>query len=257
MAVQAGSIVTAANLAPDRIADTLRFYDLLERIAGRTGGYRTLASCDGRMTWPRRGVYFFFEDGEKRSEPSHGHRVVRVGTHALKPASQASLWQRLSQHRGSSRSGTGNHRGSIFRLIVGAALARRGDAPLPKSWGIGSDAGAAACKFDVDRETVKREEARLERRVSEYIGQMPFLWLSVDDPPGRASLRGVIERNAIALLSHASRPAVDPPSSRWLGAFSDRERVCASGLWNNLHVAESYDSSFLELMNALVTQWRE
>lgn len=57
--------MTAASLAPDRIADTLQFYDLLERIAERTAGYRTLATCDGRMTWPRRGVYFFFEDGEK------------------------------------------------------------------------------------------------------------------------------------------------------------------------------------------------
>ena len=109
----------------------------------------------------------------------------------------------------------------------------------------------------MDRETVKREEASLERCVSEYIGHMPFLWLSVDDPPGPTSLRGVIERHAIALLSHASGPAVDTPSSRWVGAFSDRERVRASGLWNNRHVAESHDSSFLDAMNTLVTQWRE
>ncbi|MCY3597132.1 MAG: hypothetical protein OXG71_06795 [Rhodospirillales bacterium] len=249
--------MTGADFPPDHVADTLRFYDLLARVADRTGGYRTLATCSGRMTWPRRGVYFFFEDGENRSEPGHGHRVVRIGTHALIAASQTSLWRRLSQHRGSPRSGTGNHRGSIFRLIVGAALARRGDAPLPESWGIGSDAGAAARRLDVDRETVKREEAGLERRVTEYIGRMPFLWLGIDDPPGPASLRGVIERNAIALLSHASGPAVDPPSGRWLGAFSDRERVCASGLWNNRHVAETHDSSFLDAMNALINQWRE
>ena len=247
----------AANLASDRISDTHQFYGLLARISERTGGYRMLATCDGRMTWPRRGVYFFFEHGENRSEPSGDLRVVRVGTHALKPASGTSLWQRLSQHRGSSRSGTGNHRGSIFRLVVGAALARRGDIPLPQSWGVGSDSGLAARRLDLDRETIKREEASLERCVSEFIGHMPFLWLSVDDPPGPASLRGVIERNAIALLSHASRPAVDTPSSGWLGAFSDRERVRASGLWNNLHVAESHDSSFLDAMNALVTQWRE
>ena len=194
----------AADLAPNRIADTHQFYGLLGRIAERTGGCRTLATCDGRMTWPRRGVYFFFEDGEYRSEPMSDLRVVRVGTHALKPASGTSLWQRLSQHRGSSLSGAGNHRGSIFRPIVGAALARRGDTPLPQNWGVGSDAGAAARKLNMDRKTVKREEASLERCVSEYIGHMPFLWLSVDDPPGPTSLRGVIERHAIALLSHAS-----------------------------------------------------
>ena len=104
---------------------------------------------------------------------------------------------------------------------------------------------------------MRREEADLERRVSEYIGQMPFLWLSVDDPPGSASLRGVIERNAIALLSHAQTPAVDTPSDRWLGAFSDREMVCASGLWNNHHVAESHDPAFLNEMDTLVTRWCE
>ena len=99
----------AANPAPDRITDTLRFYALLARIKESTGGYRFLATCDGRMDWPRRGVYFFFEDGEGRSEPACSFRVVRIGTHALKPGSRTSLWDRLSQHRGGFRSGTGNH----------------------------------------------------------------------------------------------------------------------------------------------------
>jgi hypothetical protein len=48
--------------------------------------------------------------------------IVRVGTHALETGSQTTLWKRLSQHRGQARSGSGNHRGSIFRLIVGTAL---------------------------------------------------------------------------------------------------------------------------------------
>ena len=131
--------------------------------------------------------------------------MVRIGTHALKPASRTSLWQRLSRHRGSSRSGAGNHRGSIFGLLVGVALARRAEATPPPSWGVGSDAGAAARKLGLDCATVKCDEADLERRVSECIGRMPLLWLGVNDPPGPTSMRGVIERNAIALLSNASR----------------------------------------------------
>lgn len=249
--------MNAANRAPDRAADIQRFYELLSRISKRAGGYRHLATCDGRMGWPSRGVYFFFEPGEHRSDPGAGLRVVRIGTHALKPGSRTSLWQRLSQHRGSSRSGAGNHRGSIFRLIVGAALARRADVTPPPSWGVGSDAGAAARKLGLDRATVRRDEADLERRVSECIGQMPLLWLGVDDPPGPASMRGVIERNAIALLSHARTSAVDSPSDRWMGAYSDREMVRASGLWNNHHVADPYDPSFLDEMGALVSRWRE
>ncbi len=236
----------------DRIAGTARFYELLARLERRVGGVRTLETCDGRMEWPRRGVYFFFEAGEERSGSGHGPRVVRIGTHALTATSRTSLWNRLSQHRGVARSGGGNHRGSIFRLIVGAALARRGDSSLPLTWGTDSDPGAAARRFGMDRASVRDGEAGLERRVSAYIGRMPFLWLNVDDGPGPDSRRGLIERNAIALLSHARTPAADAPSNRWLGALSDREQVRASGLWNNNHVEENYDASFLDTMERLI-----
>ena len=236
----------------DRIADTARFYELLARLERRVGGVRTLETCDGRMDWPRRGVYFFFEVGEERRESGGGPRVVRIGTHALTATSRTSLWNRLSQHRGSVRSGAGNHRGSIFRLIVGAALARRGDSSLPLTWGTDSDPGAAARRFGMDRVSVRSGEAGLERRVSRYIGAMPMLWLAIDDEPGPGSRRGFIERNAIALLSHAKAPAADPPSGQWLGAFSDREGVRASGLWNNNHVEDDYDASFLDTMERLI-----
>ena len=76
------------------------------------------------MDWPQRGLYFFCEAGEERSGTGTGMRVVRVGTHGLKAGSRNTLWGRLSQHRGTSR-GSGNHRGSIFRLLLGIALARR------------------------------------------------------------------------------------------------------------------------------------
>ncbi len=240
----------------ERSADSGRFYQLLDRMAERVGGARTLAACHGRMAWPRRGVYVFFEAGEERSGSGTGRRAVRIGTHALKAGSRTTLWNRLSQHRGSARNGTGNHRGSIFRLLVGAALARRGDCPLPPSWGIGGDTGTAARRLGLEREAVKAGEAELERRVSHHIGAMPLLWLAIDDEPGPESLRGLIERNAIALLSHAAAPAADAPSDGWLGAFSDREPVRRSGLWNNNHVEESYDPAFLDVMERLVEAGR-
>jgi hypothetical protein len=82
---------------------------------------------------------------------------------------------------------------------------------------------------------------------------MPFLWLAVEDAPGPESLRGYIERNAIALLSNYKRPALDPASAAWLGHSCDRERVRASGLWNSNHVEESYDPAFLETLSKLVS----
>ena len=88
--------------------------------------------------------------------------------------------------------------------------------------------------------------------VSRYIGQMPFLWLSVPDSPGPASSRGFIERNAIALLSGFHSSAVDGSSPRWLGRDSDRERVRRSGLWNSNHVDEAWDTAFLDEMEARI-----
>ena len=240
---------------PRRLADTVRFYELLGRIEQRVGGRRRLADCDGSMDWPERGVYFFFEEGEERSGSGTGDRVVRVGTHALKSGSKATLWGRLSQHRGTADGSGGNHRGSIFRLLVGVSLAHRGDCPLPPSWGVCSDLGAAARRLDLTPEVVKDGEAELECRVSAVIGAMPFLWLSVPDAPGRESARGRIERGAIALLSNAVPGAADPPSAHWLGAYSDRSLVRASGLWNNNHVEDVYDPAFLDEMEALIEVW--
>ena len=60
-------------------------------------------------------------------------------------------------------------------------------------------------------------EIELERAVSEVIRAMPFVWLAVDDESGPASVRGKIERNAIALMSNFNKPPLDPASPHWLG----------------------------------------
>ena len=236
----------------DRLADTIRFYELLDRLAAQVGGPRLLERCHAGMEWPRRGVYFFYESGEARPGIGTGPRVVRIGTHGLTDGSQSMLWTRLSQHRGSPRSGRGNHRGSIFRLMVGIALANRSNIPLPDSWGIASSAGGAARRLSVDRAAVNEAEAGIEASVSKYIGRMPFLWMNVNDPPGPRSRRGLIERNAIALLSSYRWPAADRPSTEWLGQHSDRERVRLSGLWNSNHVDETYDALFLDEMESQI-----
>ena len=81
------------------------------------------------------------EDGEVRSDSGSGPRIVRIGTHALTTGSGTKLWSRLSQHRGQQKAGGGNHRGSIFRLIVGTAVMARNGHDVP-SWGQGNNATA-------------------------------------------------------------------------------------------------------------------
>ncbi len=71
-----------------RFDDLKRFYAALDALARKTNGARLLSACDGRMGWPERGVYFFQERGENRTDTGSGPRVVRVGTHALKDGSK-------------------------------------------------------------------------------------------------------------------------------------------------------------------------
>ncbi|HTV26287.1 MAG TPA: hypothetical protein VMF32_00720 [Xanthobacteraceae bacterium] len=81
---------------------------------------------------------------------------------------------------------------------------------------------------------------------------MPFLWIAIDDAPGAQSQRGLIERNAIALLSNYERAAFDPASQHWLGLHCNRPRVRASGLWNFRHVNERHDPDFLNVFSTLI-----
>lgn len=189
---------------------------------------------------PSAAYIFFSKSGEDRNDSGTGPRVVRVGTHALTSSSRTKLSTRLSQHRGQTGSGGGNHRGSIFRLIVGTALISR-DQHVSSSWGKGSSAARQ----------VREREIELERAVSTIIRAMPFLWLAIDDEPGAGSLRGFIERNAIGLLSNFDRTPVDAPSSGWLGHHCNRERLRKSGLWNSNHVDGSYDPTFLKELEQL------
>ncbi len=230
----------------DRRGTLDRFYDLIDDVRVRCGGTRQLASCDGRMSWPHRGVYFFFERGEVR-EDGVTPRVVRVGTHALRPSS-TTLWGRLAQHRGTLSGrfpGGGNHRGSVFRLHVGTALlkSQQWPASLAETWAVGGTA---------DRET-RLDEHPLEAAVSRVIGHMPFLWMEVFDLPTPLSDRGIIERGAIALLSNHSRGTIDPPSPSWLGRLAGSNAIQRSGLWNVNHVLDPVDEGLLAVMASYIS----
>lgn len=219
-----------------------RFYDLISHLLKLDGQGKPLREYSGQANWPERGVYFFMEAGEHR-RGGRSPRVVRVGTHALGKGAKSRLWSRLRAHRGST-GGRGNHRGSIFRLHVGAALLHRQNTDLA-TWGVGQSASHA----------VRDAEIAHEKRVSAHIGEMPIAWVSVPDAPGPQSARGIVERNAIALISNKLDPA-DPPSDGWLGLESERLEIRRSGLWNLNHVADECDVAFLDLMEGLIADMR-
>ena len=227
----------------NRIDNINRLYELLD-VLMRTHPRRRLSECSGYDEWPLRGVYFFYENGECRSG-SNDDRIVRVGTHALTPGSKKTLWGRLSEHRG-NESGGGDHSISVFRLLVGTALLTKNDRQCI-GWDINGPRSSGTL---IDK-------SQVEQCVTKTLGNMQILCLPIEDEAGPNSLRGLIERNSIALLSNYSKNKpklqIDPPSNKWLGHKCTRLKVQESGLWNQHYVGRPYDQKFLDTLDKLVT----
>jgi hypothetical protein len=218
--------------------------DLRDQIAGPY----YLADVDGRLDWPDRGVYFFFSPAtDLRSAPAHKWRLSRIGTVGVSQGSSNTLWNRLRQHRGNVRgkyAGGGNHRGSIFRLHVGRALIEKhGWHDQYPHWGEQNP--------DAETTAVREAEHDLEQRVSEYIRDLPFLFVDVDGEPGPECDRAEIEANTIAMVSH-HRCSAGPSDLDWLGFHSPKEAVFQSGLWNVRHVADECDPTVVDLLSEYV-----
>ena len=227
-----------------RVDDVKRFYEIIASL-----GTPVPLGGIGKLSLPKRGVYFFFEDGEMRSTSGNGPRVIRVGTHALKTGSQSKLKGRLSQHRGKLKDGGGNHRGSIFRLLLGTAIGKRQPTLARRTWGEGNSAA----------KQVMEDEHPMELEVSRCVRAMRIVWLDIPDNPGPSSQRGYIERHSIGLLSNWNRSeneAVDPPSQDWLGSDCAREKVRRSGLWNQDWVDFTHEPSFLDVLDSLAAAGR-
>ncbi len=225
----------------NRLEDLKRFYSLLNVLELSNGGCRMLSNCSGRMAWPKRGVYFFFERDENRTDTGIGLRVVRVGTTT---GAKSTLWNRLRGHKGTEKTGGGNHRGSVFRLLVGTALIRK-NGFVSDLWGIDKTACA----------DITKSEESLEIEVSKIIRNMPLLWLAAEDQPGKENLRGYIEKNSIALLSNLKKPTIiDAPSTHWLGFHCDCKKISGSGLWNRDHTDKNYAAAFLDDLERLIQQ---
>lgn len=228
-----------------RLQDIVRLYELLAELDHRSGGKKVLGQCHGRLPWPERGVYFFFEPGEQRSDSGEGMRVVQVGTHGVSHKINSRLWPRLRQHRGTVGAG-GNHRSSRFRQLVGLSLKERG-APDPlSSWSLEQDHKAAALRLGTTSPAIKAAEANLEAKVTAHLGTLSFLCLPVANKADGSSDRSLIERNAIALLSNFSKDPIDPLSPTWLGRDCPHGHIRQAELWNHDYVTAEYTPSFLE-----------
>lgn len=216
-------------------------YELIYELKDGLGGFRKFNESHGKMNWPNRGIYLIFDDNECRIINAKFPRIIRVGTHAVTTQSKSSLWQRLRSHRGMPGNG-GNHRSSVFRHHVGDAIKN-------KHYTF-HDVISWNSNKPLDEYQLQKEN-KLERAVTEYIGNMKILWLAIEDPPSPMSDRSYLERNIIALISNRYKP-IDVSSDEWLGHYSSKKAIIKSGLWNIDYVNFNYDEHFLEVFEKYV-----
>ncbi|MBF0185927.1 MAG: hypothetical protein HQM06_16280 [Magnetococcales bacterium] len=222
---------------------TRQFYHLLSLLESLPNQGVQLSQLPSSKNIPFQGVYFFREPGELVFKEIP--RIVRVGTHAISSGSKSSLHERLKAHLG-SKTGSGNHRGSVFRKHLGHALLQKEQYSIP-TWGVGS---SKPLELKVDP-MAQKAEAIWEKKVSDHIGAMTILWIDVQDEPSTESMRAFIELNAIALLSNHCTPVVSA-SETWLGRHSICKEIRESMLWNSEHVDKTYDPAFLDVLDRFV-----
>lgn len=210
----------------NRVEHLQRLYEEIERLRSRRGTF-LLSELAGQEL-PEKGLYIFIDQSEINRWHQSG-RIVRIGTHAVSAGSRSLLRTRLRNHLG-NQDGSGNHRGSIFRLHVGASLMARNSYEMhADQWGNSDEANAST----------RASEAWLEKKVSDYLAKLEVVVVHIDDEASKDSLRAKAERQLIALLTENWLP-LERPSQNWLGRYSDREAVVRSGIWNVMEVAKTY-----------------
>lgn len=160
---------------------------------------------------PPNGLYIMFEKGEIYNGLD---RIVRVGTHT----GDGQLRSRLKQHFVKE-----NKNRSIFRKNIGRCFLNAVNNPYLSTWEIDTTSKKDKVKniglIDINL------EAKLERRISEYIqNQFSFTVFAVHDKEARLFW----ESKIASTLAQASDFI---PSSGWLGLSSTKDKIKEKGLW--------------------------
>lgn len=115
------------------------------------------------------------------------------------------------------------------------------DSRAAKTWGSKSRPTEAGSR---DAEKI------IELAISEYLGRMHFVVLSVDEPSDTNTGRRIIEQQSPGLLSAGLANGIESASSNWLGRWSPHPVIQKSGLWNVDHVGGEYEACFLDAIAA-------
>lgn len=185
---------------------------------------------------PANGIYILFEKGEYGHD---GERIVRIGTHT----GENQLCSRLKQHFLIE-----NKDRSIFRKNIGRSLLKQRNDPFIEFWELDLTTRKAkdAYLHLIDLEYQKA----IEFHVSRYIqSSFSFCVFEVNDRTKRLEWES-------KLISSISWCKDCGPSKHWLGRYSPKQKIVASGLWlvNELYKTPFNDADveeFAELVKGL------
>jgi hypothetical protein len=103
---------------------------LIRELSRLPGQGSRLGELSSHHRLPKRGVYFFFEDGEVASGSDGNLRVVRVGTHAVSNGSRSTLEPALT---GASRDTSGGREPSRVDFPLARGAGASGKTPAIRS----------------------------------------------------------------------------------------------------------------------------
>lgn len=182
---------------------------------------------------PRSGIYFFYEKGESWGHSDDRLRIVRVGTHR-----KANFRSRISQHflldESKRKFGINKPKPSdrsIFRKNIGRALLNRNGDPYLEIWEIDFIARENRQCFGHLRDIEKERE--VEKSITRIMRENFYLrFLLFEHEIQRIGSRGL----EAYLIGTVAKCKLCGPSPHWLGRYSPKNQIRASGLWLTQHL---------------------
>ena len=172
---------------------------------------------------PTNGIYIIFENGEKYKIFD---RIVRVGTHT----GIKQLRSRLNQHFVKE-----NKNRSIFRKNIGRCFLNKENSPYLNLWEL--DTTSRVDKAKNLKLLNLFFEKELEKKISNYVQtNLSFCVFQIDTKDERLFWESKI-------ASTLAKASDIKPSANWLGNYSTKDKIRASGLWQ---VNELYNESLTE-----------
>jgi hypothetical protein len=189
-----------------------------------------------RLEIPQNGIYIIFERGEKYLQFD---RIVRVGTHT----GNNQLFSRLIQHYIKE-----NKNRSIFRKNIGRCILKKENNPYLEIWDL--DTTSAEKKIKYSQVLDIEFEKQVEKQISNYIQEnLSFCAFKVDNKEQR-----LYWESKIASTLAQSNEII--PSLKWLGSYSPKEKIRATGLWqvNELIGACLTEQEMVRLRNLIIAK---